>query len=192
MRAKTRAEQSALSDEELVQLIVQEGQSDLFGILYDRYAPLVYRKAVSLVKREALAEDLTHDIMIKIFTKLSQFEGRANFSLWVNTISYNHCMQHFRKNKRMKEEEVPEEFDIMSEDDIEAEQQELLEANVKELERCLANIKKDYSVVLSMRYYAEMSIKQMAAALEMGESAIKMRLKRGREWLASCISPAKK
>ncbi|WCL82764.1 RNA polymerase sigma factor [Saprospira sp. CCB-QB6] len=192
MQVKSRVEQSALSDEELVQLIVQQGQSDLFGILYDRYAPLVYRKAVSLVKREALAEDLTHDIMIKIFTKLSQFEGRANFSLWVNTISYNHCMQHFRQNKRRKEEEVPEEFDVMSEDDIEAEQQELLAANVKELERCLANIKKDYSVVLSMRYYAEMSIKQMAEALEMGESAIKMRLKRGREWLASCISPAKK
>ena len=74
---------SPLSDEELINVIVVQGKTGMYGILYDRYADKVYRKCLSFEKDRDAAQDLAHDILIKVFIQLSKFEARSRFSTWL-------------------------------------------------------------------------------------------------------------
>lgn len=178
-----------LSDLEIIALITKEQKTDLFDVLYDRYAPLIYRKCVSLTKDQNVAKDLMHDIMIKVFLNIAQFEGRSNFSLWVNTVSYNHCMQYFKLKKRLVI--TPEElstYQNLAIQDIEEEHQELQQIKAKQLLFLLEKLKSESRLILVMRYFSDMSVKEIAESLEIGESAVKMRLKRGRAKLADLFN----
>ena len=155
-----------LSDPEIVSLIIKEQKTDLFEILYDRYAPIIYRKCVSLTKDQNTAKDLMHDIIIKVFLNIAQFEGRSNFSLWVNTISYNHCMQYFKLQKRLliSAEELNT-YESIAIQDIEEEHQELQQIKAKQLLFLLEKLKSEYRLILVMRYFSDMSVKEIAESL---------------------------
>jgi RNA polymerase sigma factor (sigma-70 family) len=174
-----------LSDKEIVLVIIEEDKKELFEILYNRYAPLIYRKCVGMVRDESTAKDLMQDILIKIFLNIAQFQGKSHFSLWVNTISYNHCMQYFRLKKRLDMPLVDtEDYLNISIADIEGQNKELDSIKAQQLEKFLGKLKEEYRLILYMRYFSDMSIKEIAESLEIKESAVKMRLKRGRDKLA--------
>lgn len=71
-----------LTDEDLVSRIAKTNNSILFGVLYDRYSNKVYNKCIGFVKNEEEAKDLTQDIFLKLFIKLSSFKGQSKFSTW--------------------------------------------------------------------------------------------------------------
>jgi RNA polymerase sigma factor (sigma-70 family) len=99
-------------------------------------------------------------------------------------------MQYFKKEKRIEwDNEPPEFYETIDLQAIEAENTEILETQIKTLAYCFEGLKEEYSIILSMRYYADMSIKNISNTLQIGESAVKMRLKRGREMLATCVQP---
>ena len=101
-------------------------------------------------------------------------------------------MQYFKKEKRIQwDHEEPESYENLDLESIEAENTEILEAQIKTLEYCFSGLKEEYSIILSMRYYADMSVKNISHTLQIGESAVKMRLKRGRDMLALCMQPKK-
>jgi DNA-directed RNA polymerase specialized sigma24 family protein len=59
-----------LTDEELVFKIVETNNSQLFAILYDRFSKVVYNKCYGFSKNKEEAEDLTHDVFIRLFVYL--------------------------------------------------------------------------------------------------------------------------
>ena len=61
------------SDNELVEKIKKTQDSQLFGILYDRYSNKVYNKCYSFARNETEAKDLTQDIFLRVFLKLDQY-----------------------------------------------------------------------------------------------------------------------
>lgn len=171
-----------LSDEELVKLFVETQENRYFEKLYERYSEKVYHKCLSFVKDIAKAEDLTHDIFLKLIFKLGTFKEDAKFSTWLYSITYNHCMDQLRTNKKrgevLQEEpiEVPDDVDlnnIFDGDDIQA----------KNLKTALDQLTVDEKGVLFMKYMDDMSIRDIADIFNVTESAIKMRLLRSREKL---------
>ena len=65
-----------LSDKELIEAAMVNGENVYFGELYDRYSDKVYGKCILMVKNTTIAQDLAQDILIKAFTKLSTFQGK--------------------------------------------------------------------------------------------------------------------
>ena len=61
------------SDEDLVMAIVKSNDTLLFETLYDRYAMLVYNKCYSFAKDADEAKDLTQDVFLKLFIKLTRW-----------------------------------------------------------------------------------------------------------------------
>jgi len=154
---------------------------ELFHILYDRYVDKVYRKCLLLTKDREISKDLTHDILIKVFLNLSKLKTITNFSLWVHSITYNHCIDYLRLKKKFKHEDYEEAlFENITEEEIEREQQELKELRLSELEIVFEQLNQEERLILLMRYKDGLSIKAIAKALAVGESAVKMRLKRSR------------
>lgn len=62
-----------------------------FAALYEEHSRAVYYLALRLLSDPEKAEDATHDIFLKAFTKAGQFRGESTFRTWVYRIAINHC-----------------------------------------------------------------------------------------------------
>ena len=88
---------SLLSDEELVEQIVKTKNDILFGVLYERFAHVVYNKCYGFTKTKEEAQDLTQEVFVKLFVKLPSFSGRSKFSTWLYAFTYNLCVDYVKK-----------------------------------------------------------------------------------------------
>ncbi len=171
-----------LSDEELVKSIVCTKESVLFAELYDRYASIVYNKCLSFAKSKVEAEDLTHDIFIKLYMKLNTFRGTSKFSTWLYSFTYNFCVNYVQRNTYKKKEQVFENvLNDSSSDEDEILDSEILQLKTEKLKKILSKIDPKDKMILLLKYQDELSIKELQVVLEISESAVKMRLKRAKE-----------
>lgn len=174
-----------LSDEQIIQRIITEGHPGYFGKLYDRYADKVYRKALLMVHDKDVARDLSHDVMVKSFMKLHTFEGKSSYSTWLYQITYAHCIDYLRQQKKMMEEPLDDEtFDggtWLENSNDGVEEKELFEMKLESLHKILDAIAPDDKVLLMMKYQDNLSIRDIADFYQCGESAVKMKLKRARD-----------
>jgi RNA polymerase sigma-70 factor (ECF subfamily) len=166
------------SDEEIITLILSEGKSELFEILYNRYRRKVMDKCHSLLKNKDLAEESMQNIFEKAYEKLNSFRGTASFSSWLYSITYNYCIDYLRNKKKLhypewnSRNEIPE---IIEETDDEVD-----EINYERLVKILDMIHPEEKALLLMKYSDNISVLEIAKALRITESATKMRLKRAK------------
>jgi RNA polymerase sigma factor (sigma-70 family) len=171
-----------MTEDEIIKRLVHSNDTSAFSILYDKYADKIYYKCLSFVKDKQLAQDLTHDIFVKIFITIKKFNFQSSFSTWVYRITYNFCIDFLRRQQkqhilRLNEQEGMDIEDI--EDD------ELFSISVDRLEVILEEIPMEDKAILLMKYQDELSTKDIMATLDISESAAKMRLKRAKEKVVS-------
>ncbi|RDY58110.1 RNA polymerase sigma factor [Flagellimonas nanhaiensis] len=173
-----------LSDEELVKKIVANNNPLLFGKLYDRYAKMVYNKCYGFARSDDEAEDLTQDVFLQLFIKLKMFKGKSKFSTWLYSFTYNFCVNYVNRNKqrKMSDKSVPVE-DSEYKLTEEVPDESLFEMKSKKLKKALELIAPEDKSLLLLKYQDGASIKDLVALMEIGDSAVKMRLKRAKEKL---------
>lgn len=170
---------SNLKDEELVALYVSSQRNEYFEEIYERYANKVYRKCYSFVYNQEKAEDLTHDIFLKLIVKIGTYKESSKFSTWLYSITYNYCMDQIRVGKKKTEVALTDNVDISDEDD----DAELMDFHSSELIKSMKQLPSDERALLQMKYQEDFSIKEIAETLDISESAVKMRLLRSKEKL---------
>jgi len=190
VNAPSRKDYRKLSDEELISLIMDEGKTELFNHLYDRYADKVYRKCISFVKDKDIAKDMVQDVLLKVFTQLNKFKGKSRFSTWLYAITYNYCVEYYRKNNRYTNVDIDEGPDFPDQNDDN--ESELLSERVDRLKRAMDRIAPEDKVILLMKYQDEGSIKELMEHLDISESAVKMRLARARKRVRQIIVDGEK
>ncbi|WP_461533090.1 RNA polymerase sigma factor [Sinomicrobium sp.] len=171
-----------ISDEMLVSRIREAHDTYWYGILYDRYSRKVYHKCLSFTRSVEEAQDLTHDIFVQLFVKLRTFRGDSRFSTWLYAFVYNFCVNHVqRKLNKYRQTFVP--TDDFKDEVSEIEDTAILGLKETALMKCLDMIAPDEKMILLMKYQDDFSIKDISSALNIGESAAKMRLKRAKHRL---------
>lgn len=169
-----------MSDSEVIRLYLKTQEPAYFSILYKKYAGKVYAKCFSILKDEGLASDALQDIFMKILLNLASFGEKSSFSTWIYSITYNYCIDIIRRKKKEKNlfsEDIEKTPDVIDE---EVPDQYLLELDVKKLRTVLDHLPADDKMVLLMKYQDDMSIKEIADALDKTESAVKMKIKRAK------------
>ena len=171
-----------LTDEELVALIVRDRNAELFGQIYDRYAQRVFNKCRGFARSEAEAEDLTQDVFLHLFLKLPTFKGTARFSTWVYSLTYNFCVNYVNRDKQRKmSDKAVRDTEIQEEELLEeVDEQEFMQMQAEKLALALQQIDPADRALLLLKYQDGLSINELQDSMELGESAIKMRLKRAR------------
>jgi len=170
-----------LTDEQLVEEIVLKNNPLLFEFLYDRYAKIVFNKCLAFSKSVDEAKDLTQDIFLNLFLKLPTFEGRSKFSTWLYALTYNFCANYVSRDKQRKINSKTEEVDESTyEYLIEVSEDSLFQVKVEKLKRVLDLISTADRSILLLKYQDDVSINELGKLLNIGESAVKMRLKRAR------------
>jgi len=170
-----------LTDLELVERITKDNNTMLYGVLYDRYVNMVYSKCYGFSRSEDEAEDLTQDVFLSLFVKLKSFQGRSKFSSWLYSFTYNFCVNYVNRNKERKMSDKSTPID-RSEHKVteEISDDTLFEMRSEKLKRALELIDPDDKKILLLKYQDDVSIKELQALMEIGESAVKMRLKRAK------------
>lgn len=174
----------SLTDEALVEAIVKTNDTLLFEVLYDRFASLVYNKCYSFANGEDEAKDLTQDVFLRVYVKLGSFKGKSKFSTWLYAFTYNHCVNYVTRNTAKKIEKQSVSSDSIENigEDVDS-TKEFDNMRVEHLQKVMEMISPDEKMILLLKYQDNLSIKELASALEIGESAVKMRLKRAKEKL---------
>lgn len=173
-----------LSDEELVKQIVADNDPMLFGKLYDRYVKMVYNKCYGFAKSADEAEDLIQDVFLQLFIKLRTFKGKSKFSTWLYSFIYNFCVNYVNRNKQLKIRDKSVQVET-SEHKLteEVPDESLFEMKADKLKKALELIAAEDKSLLLLKYQDGASIKDLVSLLEIGESAVKMRIKRAKERL---------
>ncbi len=76
------------------------GDMVAFDELMTRHERQIYRLCFRFVKNPEDAMDLTQEVFIKAFEKLTAFRGDARFKTWLYRVAVNHCLNHVKKNSR--------------------------------------------------------------------------------------------
>ena len=184
---KTDKSYNSLPDEDLIKIIVSTNDTLLFEILYDRYAKMVYNKCYGFARHGQEAEDLTQDVFLKLFVKLRTFKGRSKFSTWLYAFTYNHCVNYVNRNTAKKIEKKSVDAEHIKEEsyDPEKDDNSIRLLKVQKLKEALELISPEEKMILLLKYQDYLSIKDLEGILGIGQSAVKMRLKRAKDKLVN-------
>lgn len=150
-------------------------ETNSFDELYKQYVGKVYQQCLSFTKDSSQAEDFTHDIFIKIHSRIADFKQQSSLATWLYAITRNHCLDQMKVRKHAALSPLPDDLDCPEpapsfDDDIMVKMQALMDTlPAEELQ------------LLRLKYEHQVSVKELAAQLGITESAVKMRLKRLRE-----------
>ena len=174
-----------LSDELLVELIVNSNDSIFFKVLYERYVFKVFTKCLSFSKNNQEAEDLCQDIFLKLWDKIDSYKGASKFSTWLYSFAYNHCVNYYHRNKFRKfEKNILNLEQMRDEVKAQASNEDFIQLlKLEKLSEALELIPLEDKQILIFKYQEFKSIKDLMELHKVGESAIKMRLKRAKEKL---------
>ncbi|MBE7653900.1 sigma-70 family RNA polymerase sigma factor [Tenacibaculum finnmarkense genomovar finnmarkense] len=172
-----------ITDEDLVYQIVSTNNTALFGVLYNRFSRMVFYKCYGFSKNKQEAEDLMHDVFIRLFIKLKTFKGTSKFSVWLYSFTYNFCVNYVQRNNYKKNEKITVLTDKIKDQNIKDEKEGALFLELKSirLAKAFRMIAASEKMILLMKYQDDMSIKEISNTLNIGNSAVKMRLKRAKD-----------
>ncbi len=183
-REKTRAER--LTDEQVVERVLA-GEKALYEIIMRRYNQRLYRVARAILRDDGEAEDVMQDAYVRAYQHLSQFEGRSSFSTWLTRIAVHEAFARVRWRSRIEQLDSAT-FDgepavNLKETSLDPEQAASNAELGQMLEKAVLGLPEQYRAVLMLRDVEELSTSETAAALNLSEENVKVRLHRGRALL---------
>lgn len=78
----------------------QQGVAAAFEYLYKAHCRRVYSLCLRIIKNRAEAEDLTQQVFLQLFRKISTFRGESVFSTWLHRVTVNIVLMHMRRKKK--------------------------------------------------------------------------------------------
>ena len=97
--------QTELSETTQIRFVL-DGDVDAFSDLVKPHRRGLYLKALSIVRSEADAEEVTQNAVLKAFNKLSQFRHHSQFRTWLISITINEARMWLRANRKFKHESL--------------------------------------------------------------------------------------
>jgi RNA polymerase sigma-70 factor (ECF subfamily) len=194
-----QAKAECWSDEEVVARILA-GETALFEIIMRRYNQRLYRVARAILRDDAEAEDVMQDAYVRAYQHLDQFAGKASFATWLTRIAVNEALSRLKLRKRIDQLDESEEnggnFMGLTETAPDPEAKASVGELSQLLEAALLELPEQYRTVVMLRDIEEMNTSETAAALELSEENVKVRLHRGRlmmrNWLMERVGVSSK
>ena len=181
-------------------IYAQKGNQQAITALYNLSYKPAYAVAFKMTGNEDDAFDVLQDAYIKAFNSLDQLTDPSGFIPWFNKITANKCRDFLRSKKNvimfsdMEYDNGEDSFELEFEDESTAFQPEE-RADYSDTKRLVAemldNLPADQKMVLLMYYVQDMSIKEIAEALDISENTVKSQLHRhGAQLLAQQLPEA--
>ncbi len=143
-----------------------------FEKLYQEYNVYVRKTLYYLVGRE-LAHDVLQEVFISVWKNLSKFRGDSSPKTWIYRITVNKAYDYLRREKQL----VPEYPDAQT-SAANAENEIFIRTAI---EKSIGKLPAAHRVVFVLFYKQDLTIEEIASALEIAEGTVKSRLHTARE-----------
>ncbi len=168
---------SSYTDNELMQSIVDK-DTRAFSELYDRYnGVLVSYFYKMLWQDKEKAQDFMQDLFTKIVEKPTSFDLKRSFKTWMFSVANNMCKNEYRKQSIRKNTSYDVEEGYQVKDTAMDAMDKLQDSQFSEkLTVELDKLEEKQKSTFVMRYFQDMSIKEIAETLDVSEGTVKSRL----------------
>lgn len=158
------------NDTEMLQRM-KAGDSEAFAILVSRYSEPLYNLALRIVGDRDRAEDVLQESFIKVYEQIGRFRGESRLSTWLYRIVCNRALSECRRRslwERFSGRERSVAADPIPEE----------EERLAPLRKALAELPAKDRALLSLFYFEELSVAEIAEMLNQSEANVKVRLHR--------------
>jgi RNA polymerase sigma-70 factor, ECF subfamily len=172
---------------------LQAGDEQALSDLSDTYGTKIYQLAFRYLRNKEDAEEVTQDVLFKVYRKVGEFRGDAALSSWIYRITFNAAMSRLRtaQYQRVQAEErreaasdtgsgePPRPTDVADWTDLADEQ--LLRSQLRQrVMRAILALPAIYRAPVMLRDIQGMSTEEASAMLKVKDQTLKSRLHRGR------------
>jgi RNA polymerase sigma-70 factor (ECF subfamily) len=179
-----------LSDEALVRLCQETLPQDTraFEFLVVRHQEHVYAVAYRMMGNAQEAEDLTQDVFINVYRSLKRFRGDAAISTWIYRITVNACLDALGRQRgrgHLVDVDLADSEEIVQpvqerQAPITPEESAVHVELVDCIRSTMMSLQDKERLVLTLRDVEGMEYQKIADILDLGMSAVKMRIHRAR------------
>ena len=170
------------------------GEHEALRVLFETYKDRVYSVALHFFAGDdALAQDVTQQVFVKLIDRLGQFRHEADAATWLYRITANACLDEMRKRKRLvffgssaemggavAEPATTGEHRV----DRRLEREELAD----EVKSAVASLSPKLRLVVLLRYFDELPYERLAEALGCSPGTVASRLNRAHKALAQKLA----
>lgn len=172
----------------------KEGKQSAYNFLLNTFWNEVYKFQLKRTKDEYQAEEITIQTFSKAFDKISTYKEEYTFKTWLITISKNIHIDILRKHESSIRSKISRKEDAgvykIPDENPTPEDALIKEQNLAQLLQYIKMLKPHYQEMINLRYFQEMSYKEMEKALNEPMNNVKVKLLRARRLLADIIQKA--
>jgi len=166
----------------------QQGDRAAFQLLFETYKDKVFSIAVySSGGDRAVAEDVTQQIFLKLFTAIRQFRGDSEFTTWLYRLVVNACLDERRRRRRL----LPWGETVAMSNPSEKKPQEKQYARLELAEavrEAIGELKPKFRLPILLKYIEGLSYEEIASVMGCSKGTVASRLNRGHSQLAKRLS----
>lgn len=166
----------------------QQGDRAAFQLLFETYKDKVFSIAVySSGGDRAVADDVTQQIFLKLFTAIRQFRGESEFTTWLYRLVVNACLDEKRRRRRL----LPwgETVAMRNPSDKKPQEKQYARLEVAEAVReAIGELKPKFRLPILLKYIEGLSYEEIASVMGCSKGTVASRLNRGHSQLAKRLS----
>ncbi len=166
----------------------QQGDRAAFQLLFETYKDKVFSIAVySSGGDRAVADDVTQQIFLKLFTAIRQFRGESEFTTWLYRLVVNACLDERRRRRRL----LPWGETVAMRNPVEKKPQEKQYARLEVAEAvraAIGELKPKFRLPILLKYIEGLSYEEIASVMGCSKGTVASRLNRGHSQLAKRLS----
>lgn len=155
-----------------------KGDETAFEEIVRRYERTIYNVAYRMVRNHDDSLDITQTVFVKAYRKLSSFNPSYKLFSWLYAIAVNESINYIKKQSRM----VPTDLDLGVDQRTPADAVASAEVG-EQIQTALMGLSLDYRIVVVLKYFLEMSYREIAEIVGIPEKTVKSRLYTARERL---------
>ena len=168
----------------------KENDQKAFNFLLDTFWDIVYGFQLKRIQNENDAEDVTIQTFSRAFDRIETFDDSYKFKTWLITISKNIHIDLMRKEKNSISQVISNDdksvYQILDESPS-PEDELITKQHLAKLLRDIKKLKPHYQEVINLRYFQELSYKEISIQLKEPINNVKVKLLRAKKLLAEII-----
>jgi RNA polymerase sigma-70 factor, ECF subfamily len=173
---------------------LQLGDDAAVHELAERYSPRIFQLAMRHMKNREDAEEVTQDVLMKVYRKIGAFRGDAALSSWIYRITFNTAMSRLRTTKAARAADQERERALAAERDDDRPRasrqpadwsqlpdEEVLRAQLRAaVQTAISELPEIYRAPVVLRDIQGLSTEEASSRLNVKDQTLKSRLHRGR------------
>lgn len=162
-----------ISDEHILSLLRESRTLEQgFRILVEQYQEKLYWHIRRLVTEHDDANDVVQNCFIKVFRSINRFEGKSKLYTWLYRIATNEAITFLNKKNRKASASIDDEASVLA-NQLKADEYFDGEEVQIRLQQALRLLPEKQRAVFNLRYFEEMSYKEMADVMDTSVGALK-------------------